>query len=253
MSIGAATPTIPPFSASQLGSHFFPPDQDLYGLEKRSSQQSQSRASSDKTTDYFSRHTEASALNGDARTPSGPGESYDDTPSLDGDKESRGKDGGLRFGKKFRMPFAGKKLGKPPSVDTSKQSVVDEKSEASEGSISSESREQNMEENLLGVVQKIRLGYHNQLRDNPEKPIASGITPSLPSDTPVLKPPPLTAIIIQEDRPDSGGVADLYRGTVASAGRDVDLIERMAPVWLGDVLLRVFVRFYSQMERDLTV
>lgn len=34
--------------------------------------------------------------------------------------------------------------------------------------------------------------------------------------------------MIQEDRPDSGGVADLYRGAVSSVGQDADLIHRKA-------------------------
>ena len=36
----------------------------------------------------------------------------------------------------------------------------------------------------------------------------------------------------------SGGSANLYQGTVENLGRDADIIEQKAPMWLGDVLLQ---------------
>jgi WD repeat-containing protein 48 len=60
----------------------------------------------------------------------------------------------------------------------------------------------------------------------------------LPNDTPVLKPPTNTTILIQEDRVDSGGVADLFEGRVGSLGHQADLIEKVAPIWLAECLLR---------------
>ena len=73
--------------------------------------------------------------------------------------------------------------------------------------------------------------------EDPGHPVESLITPSLPNETPVLKPPPMTTVIIQEET--SGGSADLYRGTVGTVGEDALLIEQRAPMWLGDLLLRV--------------
>ena len=67
-----------------------------------------------------------------------------------------------------------------------------------------------------------------------------GITPSLPTETPELRLPLSTTIIIQEDRPDSGGIVDLYSGTIGSSGEDANLIEQTGPMWLGDLLLRVW-------------
>jgi WD repeat-containing protein 48 len=67
----------------------------------------------------------------------------------------------------------------------------------------------------------------------------TAITPSLPNDTPVLKLPPDTTVLIQEDMSDHGGVVDLFGGTVGSLGRQADIIERVAPTWLGECLLRV--------------
>ena len=83
------------------------------------------------------------------------------------------------------------------------------------------------------------MDYDKYLQDHPNEPVESLIAPSLPNETPVLKPPPLTTVIIQEET--SGGSADLYRGTVGTVGEDVDLIEERAPMWLGDLLLRVRV------------
>jgi WD repeat-containing protein 48 len=85
-------------------------------------------------------------------------------------------------------------------------------------------------------VQKIRNEYDKALLENSEQEVETGITPSLPNETPVLKPPPMTTVIIQEET--SGGSADLYRGTVATVGEDASLIEERAPMWLGDLLLR---------------
>jgi WD repeat-containing protein 48 len=53
-----------------------------------------------------------------------------------------------------------------------------------------------------------------------------------------LKPPPNTTILIQEERPEAGGVADLFEGKVGSTAEMADLIEKVAPMWLGDALLR---------------
>lgn len=91
------------------------------------------------------------------------------------------------------------------------------------------------EENLAGVIKRVRASY----AEEKTPPVATKLTPGLPLDAPLLQLPPNTAIIIQEDKPDSGGVADLYWGTALSVGlpTDVNLLEEHAPAWLGDVLL----------------
>ena len=128
-----------------------------------------------------------------------------------------------------------KKLGRS-SVEV-KPAPSDEKVEESDKS--SEREEKIVEDNFLGVVQKIRYDYEDQLHSRPNEPLLSGLTPSLPNETPILRPPSYTTVLIQEDRPDSGGVADIYRGTVASVGKDANMIEKAAPMWLGDLLLKV--------------
>ncbi|KAJ1325097.1 WD repeat-containing protein 48 [Microdochium nivale] len=150
-------------------------------------------------------------------------------------KKDNGKGGA--FGKKFRMgmSFGTKKLGRSASSSaTEKPAVVEEKPEENK-SESSSNHEKEVDDNFHGVIQKIQNEYEKQLQENPEKFVETGIHPSLPIDTPVLKLPPGTKVILQEET--SGGIANLYRGTVETVGMDLDIIEEKAPMWLGDVLL----------------
>lgn len=231
MGIGVATPA--PLN------HLPGVPEDGAPLDKRTSQAS--RHSGEKSGDYFS----STAISSDQqpKPTATPSEQTTDekapkSPS-DADKETNGKDSNTLFGKKFRMgmSFGSKKLGRSASVNTDKPVVVDEKVE--EGSETSESvdKEKEVDDSFFGIVQKVRNEYEKAMLDNPEQPVETGITPSLPNETPVLKPPPMTTVIIQEET--SGGSADLYRGTVATVGEDADMIVDRAPMWLGDLLLRV--------------
>jgi WD repeat-containing protein 48 len=67
--------------------------------------------------------------------------------------------------------------------------------------------------------------------------LRSALTPSGMDDTPLIRPSPDTIIIIAEPRFSVDGSMDLYRGTVASVGKDVDILESIAPGWLGELLL----------------
>lgn len=139
------------------------------------------------------------------------------------------------FGKKLRMSFSSKKLGRSMSLaNQDKPVVVDDK--ASEESENSSTNEKEVDDSFLGVIQKIRNNYDKQFAETPDKLIETRITPSLPNETPVLKLPPGTKIIIQEET--SGGSANVYQGTVENVGHDADDIEQKAPVWLGEVLLQ---------------
>ena len=227
-----------------------------------------SRKSTDRHSDYFSAPR---ATTGDITSPGGskipvtPGEGNEPTTPADGatPKDTPSKDG--LFGKKFRMgmgmSFSGmKKMGRQPqATDKDKPAAVEEKDETESDSRSSKtSNSRVVDDNLLGTVQKIRFSYEDSLtaqlqsqvaRDNglpvTIKPLElpTSITPSLPAETPVLKPPLNTTILIQEDRPEAGGVADLFEGTVGALGEVCDLVERAAPMWLGEVLLRNQVPF----------
>lgn len=178
-------------------------------------------AATDKTTD--------SSSEGKPETTQSP---------TDADKETKSSS---LFGKKLKLSFP-KKLGGRPSVEVAKPVVIEDKSDENSDK-SSEKEEKPIDDNFHGVVQRMRIEYDSNVAHYPQDPLITCIQPSLPSETPVLKPPPLTSIIIQEDNPDSGGLADLYRGTVGTAGQDADLIEGIAPTWLGDLLLRVSLDF----------
>ena len=235
LTIGAATPYING-ATSTSGSARPATAEEGTTLEKRISQQSQPRTSSDRTSDYFSSNAQTkSPVDGPSKGPFTPGDTSLEAAAsspVDADKEERSSS---LFGKKFRMNFP-KKLGRT-SQDV-KPAVVDEKSEESDKS--EEKEDKTIQDNFFGTIQKTRYDYEECVEREPSQHLAPGITPSLLNETPLLEPPLSTTVIIQEDRPDSGGVADLYRGTVRSTGIDADLIEKTGPMWLGELLLKVF-------------
>lgn len=242
LSIGVATPSSPPSNQGTYVNNLLPSTlEEGADLEKWMSHRSQPRSSIERSSDYFSTRSipqPAADTDGNVNGPpsEAQGEGLLQSPS-EPDKEEKTKEGSSLFGKKFRMNFP-KKLGR--SSTDSKPAVVDEKSEESDKS--SEKEDKVIEDNMYGIVQKIRYDYEERLQANPGQFLSSGINPSLPNETPVLKPPSFTTVIIQEDRPDSGGVADVFRGTVGLLGQEADQIEKVAPMWLGDLLLRVYLR-----------
>ncbi|KAL0940592.1 UBP9-binding protein [Colletotrichum truncatum] len=160
----------------------------------------------------------------------------------DKDKEkekdpTNGKSPSTPFGKKFRMPmgmsFGSKKIGRSASTTApEKPAVVDEKAEESEAS---STHEKEVDDSFLGAIQKIRNDYDKSLTENPEKIIETKITPSLANDTPVLKLPSGTRVVLQEET--TGGSANIYQGTVDTVSQGADIIEQRGPMWLGEVLL----------------
>ncbi|KAF7194853.1 hypothetical protein HII31_03813 [Pseudocercospora fuligena] len=264
--IGLATPAITGSPAATRTTPQLPPTaEEGAPLEQRVSSQSQ-RKSTDRSNDYFST---SRVPNTDLTTPGGtsqpavtPGEGQEpQTPSGEnppGKEAATPGKGGL-FGKKFKMnmSFAGmSKIGRTTTNTTDKPAPVEEKENEADKSDTHSSKTSNsrvVDDNLLGTVQKIRFAYedslHNQIQQQQahenglpvpkaEIELPSAIQPSLPNETPVLRPPPNTTILIQEDRPEAGGVADLFEGTVGGLGEMTDLVEKTAPMWLGEVLLR---------------
>lgn len=216
--------------------------------------------------DYFSANTAtANSTNANSETklvPQTPTETVG-TPAAEDASTALAegeKDTPSKFGKRLRMnmSFNMKKLGKAPVNDKEKPAIVEESKEEVEADTQSSSDNSNsrvVDENFLGCIQKIRFAYEDSLQAQVQRATAvdaaggalgqskqlelpTSIVPSLPSETPVLKPPPTTTILIQEERPEAGGVADLFEGKVGSTGELADLIEKVAPMWLGDVLLR---------------
>jgi len=276
LAIGLATPAVftsPTKSTASTGANIFSPTiEEGASLEKRTSQHSQAasqpRQSTDRNSDYFSTSripsTELTSPGAASKPPVTPSEVAEDatTPVGEGTPKDTPSKEGL-FGKKFRMgmSFSGmKKIGRVQPAEKDKPAPVEEKEETESDSHSSKtSNSRVVDDNLLGTVQKIRFAYEDSLQsqiqtqqafDNglpvPEPDVidvTSAITPSLPAETPVLKPPLTTTILIQEDRPEAGGVADLFEGTVGSLGAMCDLVEKAAPMWLGEVLLKNQIPF----------
>ncbi|KAL7270779.1 hypothetical protein RUND412_006501 [Rhizina undulata] len=175
---------------------------------------------------------------------SGPslGEACDDAPvtpsTADKDKEEKGS-GFIRW-RSFGSGY--KKLARSASTDMGQKTpaLPEEKLAETEEPVE-ENKPDPLEDTLGGVIKKLRTSYETAVPekedDDDEYRLKTAVTLSLPTETPVLRPPSATTIIVQEDRPDSGGVADLYRGTVGCVGEDADLLERVCPAWLGELLL----------------
>ncbi|KAL1303729.1 hypothetical protein AAFC00_007074 [Neodothiora populina] len=259
LSIGAATPG--GFFGSSPIKKRDSDSEDGAPLSKTTSQQS--RKSGD-SKDYFSTATTATAgLTSPTETikaPVTPGEvpaeGSDAATALPGETPSK-------FGRKFKMnmSFGMKKLGRTTTNEAAKPAVIEDACKESEAESDTRSVKTDnsrvVEENFLGCIQKIRFGYEDDLTAQAQRQNAmesaggalgaakdlelpSQVTPSSPSETPVLRPPPNTTILIQEDSPEAGGVADLWEGKVGVTGEaaQVELLEKYAPMWLGDVLLK---------------
>ncbi|SPO05299.1 related to WD repeat-containing protein 48 [Cephalotrichum gorgonifer] len=154
----------------------------------------------------------------------------------DKDKGENGKGSTTPFGKKFRMgmSFGSKKTSRSASTNTDRPVVTEEKTvEESEDSLNPPEKE--VEDNFLGVVQRIRNEYEKHMAVTPDVPVESGISPSPPIDTPVLNLPRGTKVIVKEET--SGESSNVYIGTIESVGRDTDIIEQKTSMWLGDLLL----------------
>lgn len=233
LSIGLATPYLSNTNTSVHAQNQVSSQQNERQSLEKDQLQTQSRTSSDKSFDYFS--SNPTSAENHVVIPTTPGKTSLDATSqslVDQEKEDKSKES-TSFKKKFRMNFP-KKLGRSPVEP--KTVPTDEKSEESDKSESKDDK--GIEDNFLGTIQSIRKDYEERLHRDPYQPIPTVLEPGLP-DVELLKPPPYTTIIIQEDQPDFGGVADLYQGTVKSLGQDADIIEKTAPMWLGELLLRV--------------
>ncbi|KAK9472279.1 uncharacterized protein V1510DRAFT_134549 [Dipodascopsis tothii] len=90
------------------------------------------------------------------------------------------------------------------------------------------------DDTLAGVIERTRKEY-----EAAGTYTSSSFVPSMPNDTPVLKIPSTTSVIISEQRVDTGGMVDLYRGSVSTCGADVDvdLLEQVVPGWLAEYLM----------------
>jgi WD repeat-containing protein 48 len=200
------------------------------------------KASEEKSGDYFaarpsSRAGTPSATSKVPSTPSEPDEKAAAEPEKVNGKES----GGL-FGKKnkFRMSFVGKKPPKPVQVVA--KPVVEEKtkeeSDAESRTSKADEERELYADCFYGVVHQIRHEY-SQALEKGETHLDTLVTPCLPNETPVLKPPMTTTVLIQEESHTSAGMTDLFEGRLDVLKQQANVLEKVAPFWLGDLLLRV--------------
>jgi WD repeat-containing protein 48 len=263
MAIGLATPgpvpTLATYSTQQPSLPTTVEEGETLSNTAANQPDARSPAAADKSgQDYFSQQPNISSAPG--VTPGGTTTDADTasdaplvSPGAEGQMPTTPGEKASMFGKKMWKSFGMKGLKKTTTNEVSKPStVVEESSSKSEDSGSRSSKaedERVIEDNFLGLIRRMRLDYEAQFQHYEKREIESGmekpllkleshIQPSLPNDTPVLKLPSNTIILIQEDRVDSGGVADLFEGTVGSLAASADLIEKVAPTWLADVLLK---------------
>lgn len=201
----------------------------------RSSHES-TRQSVEKPNDYFSTHPIATSDADRTLLSSGeeqlPVAGQSQSP-VEPEKEEK-KKGASLFSKKFRMDFP-KMLGR--NSTEAKLTVPEERIEESDKS-SEKEEERVFENNLGGIIDKIRHDYVEVLMANPGRTLTSSISPSPENETPILDIPPHTVILIQEESGDAAAAADLYRGTVGTVGEDIEKLEKSIPAWLGDLLLK---------------
>lgn len=241
--IKVATPGLPLTGANLFLDANSPRNEDATPQDKKTAGSENRRRPLERSTDYFSSTTTTSptSFNSSAAheraTQSTSLEEAATQSAAEPEKETPSKEGGALFGKKLRMAFGLKKSLKLSTSDSAKAAASDDKAEDSD-SKSSQNEDHAFEDNFLGRIQRIRHKYREQVQQG-ARSLVPNITPSLPNETPVLKPPANTTILIQEEQPDQGGIADLFEGTVKTVGQQADLIEKVAPTWLADLLLCV--------------
>ncbi|KIX08377.1 uncharacterized protein Z518_03033 [Rhinocladiella mackenziei CBS 650.93] len=235
LAIGAATPGFAPMNAT------LPPtaEEETEETGGASPAVQATPTATEPQTDYFSStnsaNNQSEASSESNKIPETPGPTENTATLSIPTSPTEEKKKGL-FGKKFPMTFP-KKLGTKTPSEVKAPVATEEKSDTASYK-SSEKEEKIIEDNFFGVIQKIRQEYDEHLESRPDQPLPAGITPSLPIETPLMVPPPHTTIIIQEDNPESGGLADQYRGEISELGNEADTLEKIAPMWLGELLLK---------------
>lgn len=143
----------------------------------------------------------------------------------------------LSFGKLW-----GKKANRN-STSEEKRSVIDENAAKTDNADAEPIKPVEVfDETLGGVLKRMRQDYASGIGAS-DGTIKTAICPSLPNDTPVIKHTSEMVVIIQEDKPDSGGVKDVYRGTIGQLGAEADDLEKVVPAWVAEAILFVSCLF----------
>lgn len=247
--IGLATPGGLASSLSttgNMGAYPFPSEDETSDFSSSFQLPEHTRISlSEKPNDYFSSKPVASVDTEKSTAASGgeqPATPLSQTP-IEPDKEEKKRTGSL-FGKKFRMDFSTKKLGRS-STDASKPPVVAQQEEkvVEESEKSSTKEEKVFEQNLRGLIDRIHHEYDEFLVANPGNGLISALTPSRQNETPFLAISPRTTIYIQEESADTALAYDLYGGSIDDLRGDIDKLEKSIPLWLAELLLKVVYFF----------
>ena len=202
------------------------------------------------TADYFSHPpVPSTASSGVPPTPGEPHPPPPASPSTEGPPEGGTQGQGSFLGGLGKFRLGSKKAKSDPTSKPTSSGAGDDRKPSSESDPNNPSTssttptataEPIYEETLGGMIKKLRALYSApEEKGKQQQHVLSKLTPCPVTEAPLLILPPNTAIIIQSDHPDSGGVSDLYRGTTDSVAEpaDIKLLEEHAPAWLGEVLL----------------
>ncbi|KAL4931527.1 uncharacterized protein BDV17DRAFT_280075 [Aspergillus undulatus] len=203
---------------------------------------------SDRSSDYFSPPKSHAPADADKQPPTPGVGDQTPTPTQTGENDKEERKKGSIFSKKFRMDFP-KKLGRTSSEV--KPQIQEEKVEEPEPT--SVKEEKVFENNLSGLIDRVRHEYEEYLSAHPDQELVSALAPSDESETPLLEIPPRTVVFIQEESGDSVVASDIYRGTFENIGQDGEKLEKTVPLWLADLLLKNQMPFKEPVKLAFTL
>ncbi|KAF7512154.1 hypothetical protein GJ744_002316 [Endocarpon pusillum] len=259
LSIGVASPSGAPNHVSSLPpNHLQPTAEEDHGSEQDGTTNDQASTTGTRPDDYFSPNPTAQPSEASSECNQKLANTLGDkgpdallaSPVDDKDEKKKGSLFGK--GKNFKMTFPSMKLSRISGEAKPVVAPQEDKSEDASDK-SSEKEERTFEDSFYGVIQRIRHDYDEQIQTNPDQPPVMGVTSSLLDETPVLRQPPHTLVLIQEDSPEAGGVVDLYGGAIGTLGADTDIVEKIAPAWLGDLLLRNHTPYKETVKVSFTL
>ncbi|KAL9051792.1 MAG: hypothetical protein Q9162_005786 [Coniocarpon cinnabarinum] len=148
------------------------------------------------------------------------------------------KDNGRSFGQRLKGTFAPKK-GKGPSAEESVASQSETKS-SDQGRSSTESivPQDDTPSSVADLIKEVKTEYIKQRDRTDTARLMPLMTPALPTEAPILKPPANTVVHIHEYDTSSGRLGDLFSGSVGQLGVQADKLELATPYWLGTTLLK---------------
>lgn len=151
---------------------------------------------------------------------------------------------GASFSQRLRNTFSPKKSSRATTMSevTKPAAAVDGNADESDAkSKSSDLDETSHNDRMLAVIEDMHSTYL-QSQDPGGDLVKSLINTYSLDDAPVLRPAPGTKVLIQEEATGAATSKDLFEARIGELAQSADSIERCAPSWLGEILLRVLVR-----------